>query len=150
MHVTRRQVLAGAAAASVTHGTRAQAAEATVGPVASVTEAQPLWFGYPDGQSPAVAVKLGRAVDGGVGPDRDIVAYSAVCTHLGCVVEVRDGRMVCPCHFSMFDPAAGGQCYHGPAPTRLARIQLAVTPEGALVATGADGAIWGRVDGGER
>lgn len=80
---------------------------------------------------------------GGVGPERDVVAFSAVCTHLGCVVEVRDRRTVCPCHLSMFDPRVGGRCYQGPAPTRLARIRLRLD-DGVLYAIGAEGEVWGR------
>jgi arsenite oxidase small subunit len=78
-----------------------------------------------------------------------VVAYSAVCTHLGCVVAVKDGRFVCPCHASMFDPAAGGRCYQGPASTALPRVRLMVDGDGAVRATGLDGVVWGRpVDGG--
>src|SRR5947208_956572 len=38
---------------------------------------------YPDDASPGVLLKLGSPVDGGVGPDRDLVAYSTLCPHKG-------------------------------------------------------------------
>src|SRR5271163_3090906 len=36
---------------------------------------------YPDQDSPGVIVKLGRRVEGGVGSDGDIVAFSTLCPH---------------------------------------------------------------------
>ncbi|MCA9491214.1 MAG: arsenate reductase (azurin) small subunit [Myxococcales bacterium] len=144
--IDRRQLLGGAAAAlaaSAATEARAESGAVRVGELSALTPDRPLWFGYPDGRSPAVALKLGARVPGGIGPDGDVVAFSAVCTHLGCVVEVRDHRMVCPCHLSMFDPRVGGRCYQGPAPTGLARIRLRLE-DGVLHAVGADGEVWGR------
>ena len=43
-------------------------------------------FTYPDASSPCAAIKMGHPVAGGVGPDGDIVAYSTLCTHMGCPV----------------------------------------------------------------
>lgn len=150
MSISRREVFGGAAAALAAGvaATEARAASPTaVGRVADVAVGRPLWFTWPDSRSPAVALKLGRPVPGGVGPDRDVVAYSAVCTHLGCVVQVKGNHLACPCHWSLFDPAVSGRCYQGPAPTALPRIHLEVAADGALTAVGADGVVWGRVGG---
>src|SRR3546814_18817498 len=46
-----------------------------------LTVEAPLSFSYPDERSPCTAIKLGSPVPGGVGPDRDLVAYSTLCTH---------------------------------------------------------------------
>ena len=45
-----------------------------------------------------------------------LVALSAVCTHLGCTVPWVDkqNKFICPCHQAMFDPA--GKLIGGPAP----------------------------------
>ena len=53
-------------------------------------------------------------------------AWSAVCTHQGCLVtEVRDGVIVCPCHASEFD-AASGAVLAGPARRPLPEVAVEV------------------------
>jgi Rieske Fe-S protein len=52
------------------------------------------------------------------------VAYSVVCTHQGCVVLYRDGKLVCPCHGSVFDPARGGAAVRGPARDPLQEVEV--------------------------
>ena len=58
----------------------------------AITKAQklqvntPVQFSYPDAASPCALIKMGAPVPGGVGPERDIVAYSTLCTHMGCPV----------------------------------------------------------------
>ena len=60
-------------------------------------------------------------------------AISSVCTHLGCVAERDDnGEFHCPCHGSHFDEI--GTVRGGPAPKGLIWVELAVSPEGWLVA----------------
>src|SRR5438477_8350172 len=58
---------------------------------------------------------------------RDIVAYSAVCTHTGCDVwewQPETKTIKCPCHFSTFDPKDGARVLDGPAPRRLPALPL--------------------------
>ncbi|WP_407675426.1 QcrA and Rieske domain-containing protein [Peterkaempfera griseoplana] len=51
-------------------------------------------------------------------------ALSAVCPHAQCVVNApRDGKLVCPCHNSVFDAATGAR-EAGPATTGLARYGI--------------------------
>ncbi len=59
-------------------------------------------------------------------------AFSAICTHLGCVVKWRKGRreFFCPCHGARFD--AEGRVRGGPAPRSLARLEVSEEP-GAIV-----------------
>ena len=72
---------------------------------------------------------------GGVGPNRDIVAYSMLCTHMGCPVSYDAGTSAsfkCPCHFSMFDAELGGQMICGQATENLPRrSRCATTPRTA-------------------
>jgi rieske iron-sulfur protein len=74
-----------------------------------------------------------------------LVAYSAICTHLGCVVFSKlsdDGQIACPCHASKFDPAAKAAVRGGPAPRPLPALTLDVAADGTLlVASPPDGPI---------
>ena len=45
------------------------------------------------------------------------VVYSAICTHLGCVVSPSGNELHCPCHGSVY--SAAGTVVHGPAPLPL-------------------------------
>lgn len=61
----------------------------------------------------------------------EVVAYSAVCPHLGCSVNVTaDGAFACPCHTSAFD--AKGKRTAGPSPRDL--DALATRIEDGMVA----------------
>ena len=51
--------------------------------VADLTENEPLDIAYPDDDSPGVLLKLGQRVEGGAGPDSDVVGFSVICPHKG-------------------------------------------------------------------
>jgi arsenite oxidase small subunit len=107
----------------------------------------PVSFTYPDGASPCTAVKLGSRVPGGVGPEGDIVAYSAMCTHMGCPVTYEPTTKIfkCPCHFSMFDAEKAGQMIAGQATENLPRVRLRYDEKtGTVSAVGMEGLIYGR------
>ncbi|RDK01488.1 arsenate reductase (azurin) small subunit [Paraburkholderia lacunae] len=107
----------------------------------------PVSFTYPDAASPCTALKLGSRVPGGVGPDGDIVAYSAMCTHMGCPVAYEPTTKVfkCPCHFSMFDAEKAGQMIVGQATENLPRVRLHYDEKtGTVSAVGMEGLIYGR------
>lgn len=105
----------------------------------------PLSFSYPDDSSPAVLLRLRGPATGGVGPGSTIVAFSQLCTHKGCPVTYRPERklIICPCHWSTFDPSKGGQMVIGQASQALPQIQLRIT-DNAIFAVGVDGLIFGR------
>jgi ubiquinol-cytochrome c reductase iron-sulfur subunit len=66
-----------------------------------------------------------------------IVAYSKVCTHVGCPValyEQRTHHLLCPCHQSTFDIADGAKVIFGPAKRPLPQLPITVDAEGYLVA----------------
>lgn len=53
-------------------------------------------------------------------------AFSAVCTHMGCTVnQVSGGKIICPCHGSMFS-IKDGSVVGGPAPSPLPKENLTV------------------------
>jgi arsenite oxidase small subunit len=107
---------------------------------------QPLNIAYPDKDSPGVLLKLGKAVDGGVGPDRDIVAFSTLCPHKGWLLTYRaaDKTLNCQGHFSRFDCEAGGQQVWGHATQNLPQFTLRIDGKGDIFAEGVSDLIFGR------
>ena len=73
-----------------------------------------------------VIIKLGEPAEGGVGPDRDIVAFSSFCTHMGggLFYDAQNKALVCPIHYSVFDPARGGMVVVGHATEYLPQVIL--------------------------
>lgn len=58
-------------------------------------------------------------------------ALSAVCTHLGCVLERGEvDGFLCPCHGSRYNDA--GKVISGPAPRPLAFFKVDIAPNGQL------------------
>lgn len=107
---------------------------------------EPLYFNYPDDNSPAVLIDVGEPVYMGVGPKRSLVAFSNLCQHMGCPLNFeKDSQLlVCPCHLSMFDPRKGGMCVEGPAINRLPMIALEVKDGDVYAVSVAYGLIYGR------
>lgn len=161
--VSRREFLkltGGAAAGAAALPTNAEAASEAdagstvlpykakvVGKAASLGVDQVVNFTFPDASSPCALLKMGRPVPAGVGPGQDIVAYSTLCTHMGCPVSYDSAERVfrCPCHFSIFDAEKGGQMVCGQATENLPRIVLRYDQkDGTLTATSVDGLLYGR------
>jgi ubiquinol-cytochrome c reductase iron-sulfur subunit len=66
-----------------------------------------------------------------------IVAYSKICTHVGCPValyEQHTHHLLCPCHQSQFDVANHCEVIFGPAARPLPQLPISVDDEGYLVA----------------
>lgn len=66
-----------------------------------------------------------------------IVAYSKVCTHVGCPValyEQHTHHLLCPCHQSQFDVSRGAAVIFGPAARPLPQLPITVDDEGYLIA----------------
>jgi ubiquinol-cytochrome c reductase iron-sulfur subunit len=67
----------------------------------------------------------------------NIVAYSKICTHVGCPValyEQTTHHILCPCHQSTFDAATGATVIFGPAPRPLPQLPLMLDSQGYLAA----------------
>ncbi len=75
-------------------------------------------FTFPDQFGQGILINL---------PDKGLVAYSDVCTHLSCAVLYQgDGKhLFCPCHEGLFDVATGN-VLEGPPTRPLPIIELSV------------------------
>ena len=93
-------------------------------------------FAYPNENSPALAVLLGNG---------DVVAYSLICTHMGCQVAYAHATQSfsCPCHGSVFDATRSGEVERGPAPRSLPEIELQSSHDGSLYAVALSAPIFG-------
>jgi ubiquinol-cytochrome c reductase iron-sulfur subunit len=66
-----------------------------------------------------------------------IVAYSKLCTHVGCPVglyQPESGLLLCPCHQSTFNVLDGARPVFGPAARSLPQLPLGVDAQGNLIA----------------
>lgn len=122
-----------------------RAADVTVGSIFSVIpEGLPNESHYLEEKAKAVVVLV--RLDPSVlkePPDRagwsydGIVAYSKVCTHVGCPValyEQQTHHLLCPCHQSTFDVADQARVVFGPAKRALPQLPITVDDEGYLIA----------------
>ena len=120
-----------------------------LGLAADLKVAQAVRFHYPDASHTALLIKLGHEARDGVGPDRDIVAYSTVCPHMGCDISDRYDKGhpkvlgPCRCHFSSFDLSKAGVQIQGQATEALPQVLLELQ-NGELFAYGVRGLIYGR------
>ncbi|TDK53336.1 arsenate reductase (azurin) small subunit [Antarcticimicrobium luteum] len=146
---------AGAAASAVLPAQQAQArslarveySASKLANISDLTVNEPMDIAYPDADSPGILLKLGQAVEGGVGPDGDIVAYSVLCPHKGWMLSYNgeDRTLNCPGHHSRFDAEASGQQVWGHATNNLPQFVLRVDDNGDIHAEGVDELIYGRL-----
>jgi len=126
--------------------------------VASLSELQegvPVFFDYPQVGQGNILVKMGEPVIGGVGPDEDIVAFSRICTHMGCPISEYQHEYKalgpCVCHFTTFDLIHGGMVAMGQATQNLPQVILDIDGD-AVMAGGLLRLVYGydnAIEGGE-
>jgi len=107
----------------------------------------PVAITYPDAASPGVLLKLGKQVEGGAGPDSDIVAFSTLCAHKGypLTYNTASRTLNCPGHYSVYDVEKGGLEVWGHAAQNLAQFRLRLDAStGDIYAGGVDELIYGR------
>lgn len=102
---------------------------------------------YPDADAPGVLLKLGTRVEGGAGPDGDIVGFSAQCPHKGYPLNYNtvDKSLNCPGHYSRFDCEKSGQQIWGHATQNLPQYTLRIDEKGDIYAEGVDELLYGRL-----
>ncbi|HEY5431207.1 MAG TPA: Rieske 2Fe-2S domain-containing protein [Solirubrobacteraceae bacterium] len=125
--------------------------------VAADVDMQTFYTGFPEGANmedlgaPVVIIRLDPAklelpagredwAPGG------ILAYSKICTHAGCAIGLYrnplfpalepNNALVCPCHYSTFDPYTGASVIYGPAGRPLPQLPLMIGTDGYLRASG--------------
>jgi arsenite oxidase small subunit len=122
-----------------------------VAQLADLSTNKPVVFAYPLDNEPNILVKLGQKADGGVGPDGDLVAFSGVCQHLGCIYAFQapgtspecnasysatGPEGYCCCHGSVFDFLHSAKVISGPSPRPQPQVLLEVDESGNVYATG--------------
>lgn len=113
---------------------------------------EPVEFQYPH-EHPNCAsflVKLGQEASGGVGSEKDIVAFNSLCTHMGgSLMGLYKGTYKaigpCPVHLSLFDLGRHGMVVSGHATESLPQVVLEIEGDD-IYATGVMGLIYGFAD----
>ncbi len=124
-----------------------------VASLSQLTDHQLLNFSYPNEQAQNFLVKMGGArAGGGLGPERDVVAFSYICTHQGGSLEgaykaVGEHRVMgqCPLHLSTYDLTRHGIIISGQAYQSLPQVMLELKGDD-LFATGVMGLLHGYHD----
>lgn len=112
----------------------------------------PVDFTYPDGgaYSESMLVKLGAPAGGGIGPQRDVVAFNYTCTHQGGPLQgtysgADKSLGPCPLHLSTYDLTRHGILISGQAYQSLPQVLLELEGDD-IYAVGIFGLIFGRFD----
>jgi ubiquinol-cytochrome c reductase iron-sulfur subunit len=69
---------------------------------------------------------------------QDHVAYSKICTHVGCPIglyQKQSHKLLCPCHQSTFDVPKACKVVFGPAARALPQLPITVNADGEFIAT---------------
>ena len=131
-------VVAACSSGSDSAATSAAASEPASAPASSAAASAPA------GGGSAVAQVSDIPVGGGVileepavvmtqPADGEVKAFTAICTHQGCLVsEVVDNEIICPCHGSKFS-ATDGSVLQGPATTPLTAAGIVVEGGGVVL-----------------
>jgi len=124
-----------------------------IGKLSQLEDHKPVDFNYPDqlANSQCMLVKMGGVeAGGGIGPERDVVAYSYLCTHQGGPLQGRykvtdEHRTLgpCPLHLSLYDLRRHGIIVSGQAYESLPQVLLELEGDD-IYAVGMFGLLFGR------
>jgi arsenite oxidase small subunit len=123
-----------------------------IGNVRQLDAATPTPFHYPYDHPfcRSLLFKLDAAAGGGVGAEKNIVAFNQICTHMGGMLEgqFNPGYKTlgpCPIHLTTFDVARHGMVVSGHATQGLPQVVLELDGDD-IYATGVMGLIYGYHD----
>jgi arsenite oxidase small subunit len=123
-----------------------------VGRLGALEQDKPIDFQYPDKgrYSENMIVKLGTEAGGGIGPEKDVVAFNYACTHQGGSLDgtyKADTKSLgaCPLHLSTYDLTRYGILISGQAYQSLPQVLLELDGD-KIFAVGIFGLIYGRFD----
>ncbi len=113
---------------------------------------EPFDFEYPDegAYAESILIKLGLEAGGGLGPDKDVVAFNYTCTHQGGPMQgtyqAADKALgPCPLHLTTFDLTRHGLFISGQAYQSLPQVLMELEGDD-IYAVGMFGLIYGRYD----
>ena len=100
--------------------------------------------------SESILIKLGTEAGGGIGPEKDVVAFNYTCTHQGGPLQgtyqAADKALgPCPLHLTTFDLTRYGIFISGQAYQSLPQVLLELDGDN-IYAVGMFGLIYGRFD----
>jgi len=121
-----------------------------IGLLSKLKRGVPVEFRYPwdHANCNTVLIKLGQEAGGGVGPDKDVVAFNGLCPHMGWDIPATkffaDPGIAGPCpgHWTTFDLTRYGMVISGHATQGLPQVVLELDKDD-IVATGVLGLIFG-------
>lgn len=123
-----------------------------IGRLSDLVVKEPVQFQYPDEgmNTNSILVRLGDRAGGGIGPDQDVVAFNALCTHMGMDMsfDYKPGDQAlgpCPLHQTTFDLTRHGIVISGHGTESLPQVLLELDGDD-IYAVGMIGLIYGRYD----
>jgi cytochrome b6-f complex iron-sulfur subunit len=129
---TRRNLILGAGAAGLGGLALAACSGSSSGSGSSGSSTSPSSGGVlatladiPVGEAVAAKGSDGKPIIVAQPTQGQAVAFSAICTHMGCTVNPAGKQLNCPCHGSQYD-ALTGKVLQGPAPKPLPAVPVHV------------------------
>ena len=123
-----------------------------IGRLSALVTDEPSGFEYPDegAYAQSMLIKLGTEAGGGIGPQKDVVAFNYFCTHQGGGLSgtyKADTKSLgaCPLHLSTYDLTRHGILISGQAYQSLPQVLLELEGDD-IYAVGVFGLIFGRYD----